>query len=290
MKPLSARTRRTYLFTLISIFVAAVLPLVLYANGWRVTADGLVRTGGIYLQVSSAGVTAYIDGESVETSSLLQRNIFVQNLAPAEYEFSVSKEGFRPWKKILSIESQKVTEAHPLLMPESPERTDIPELLPMATSTATGTKPVTTKNPEYATVLALFDAASAGKKATSTEPLMHPLQKVNGKLVLFPEAKTVVASWHGSVESAPFYFCTTGTCVSTTTVTFADPILYADFYPGEQDFILITLAGGVYAAELDARSSVTVAPLLEVPGAEFRVDSSGAVFLKEGKKLSQLAL
>ncbi len=291
MQPLSARTRRTYFFVLAFIFVAAILPLGLYATGWRfTTAEGLVRTGGVYLHVSSPGVTAYVDGQPAETSSLLQRNIFVQNLAPAEYEFSVSKEGYRSWKKTLSIRSQKVTEAHPLLVPETPERIDIPEFLPTASSTATGTKSVATKNPEYATITALFEPVPVSKKIASTTPATNPLEKTKSKLRLTPEGNTITASWHGSVENAPFYFCTTGTCTGTTTVTFADRIMYADFYPGEQDFIIIQLPGGVYVAELDARSSVGVVPLLEKKGAEFRIDTSGKIFLKEGKAFSELVL
>lgn len=291
MKPLSARTRRAYFFTLVCIFVAAILPLALYANGWRFSmAEGLLRTGGIYLHVSLTGVTAYVDGEAAETSSLLQRNIFVQNLSPEEHEFSVYKEGFRPWSKTLPVRSQKVTEAHPLLVPETLERIAIPEFLPVATTTDAVTVPAPVKNPEYVAATLLFKEELVVQTATSTDPVKRPFEKTKGKLTVYPEGKTVVASWQGVLENAPFYFCATGSCVATTTVTFSDRVSYVDFYPGEQDFILVALPDGVYAAELDTRSSVMVTPLVEAKNIEFRVDTSDTILLKEGDSFSTLLL
>ncbi len=286
MQPLSSRARRTYFFVLLAVFAAAIVPLALFANGWRFhTSEGIVRTGGVFLRLSGTGVTATIDGEVAETNSLLQRNIFVQNLIPGTHTVSVAREGYHAWEKTLPIVSEKVTEAHPLLVPVAPVIVPIPEFL-SATSTATGTLASKTKNPGYATVAALFAPAKVlPKSVASSTP-----QVSSAKLELVPKGNELTALWHGSVDNAPFYFCTSGTCVATTTVTFSARVMHADFYPGEQDFVLVALPDGIYAAELDARFSTTVVPLLQAEGADFRVGSEGRVYIRQGKAFSELVL
>jgi hypothetical protein len=47
---------------------------------------------------------------------------------------------------------------------------------------------------------------------------------------------------------------------------------------------------GVFAAELDTRSSSAPVPLVPVAGADFRVSPGGQIFVKEGVLLYEITL
>src|SRR5258708_7086424 len=112
MKPLSPLRRRIYLIVLALLFCIVVPCALLFAAGWRYKSGfGLVQTGGIFINVPSSDATISLNGEPVGTSSFLNHNFYISDLASSAYLVRVEKPGYRPWDKVLVVEPELVTDA-----------------------------------------------------------------------------------------------------------------------------------------------------------------------------------
>lgn len=112
--------RRILFYISILIFAIAVVPILLYSMGYRISRDfKVVKTGGIFIQSSEAGADIFIDSKHKRTS-LLGKSGLIKNLAPGTYKVSVTKEGFWDWKKNMDIVSEEVVSRAVLLVPKNP--------------------------------------------------------------------------------------------------------------------------------------------------------------------------
>lgn len=98
----------------------AMVPIVIaYALGYRFDDSWRLRkTGGLYVTSDISGSKIYLDNKLVKTTNLFQGGAFIDNLTPGNYMISVSKENYLPWEKKLNVESQLVSEAKALLIPD----------------------------------------------------------------------------------------------------------------------------------------------------------------------------
>ena len=119
---MARRQRRVLLGTATALFALIAVPVLLYAQGYRFSSGfTLTKTGGLYVSAGAAEARIYLNNRLRKETGLLQRGLFVQNLAPATYSVLVSKEEFWPWQKTLQVQEQHVAEAKAFLVPREPQ-------------------------------------------------------------------------------------------------------------------------------------------------------------------------
>lgn len=116
---MTKKTRTHILWAALLLFFLAAPPVLLYANGWRITSDfSLKRVGGIFISAGTTGAEIYIDGDFQKKTNILQQGLFMQGLTPDKISIIVAKEGYWPWAKDLEVKESFVTEARAFLVPQ----------------------------------------------------------------------------------------------------------------------------------------------------------------------------
>lgn len=92
---------------------------IFYAKGYRITPEkgraSLKETGLLVMTSVPNGASVYVDNElTTATNNTI-------NLYPGEYDVKISKEGYFPWKKKITIKKETVSRADALLFPTAPK-------------------------------------------------------------------------------------------------------------------------------------------------------------------------
>jgi hypothetical protein len=69
------------------------------------------KNGGFYFKSAPASASIFINGESFKTTPRL-----ISRLTPQTYDISITKDGFYPWQKKLTVMPELVTEARNILL------------------------------------------------------------------------------------------------------------------------------------------------------------------------------
>jgi len=246
IKPLPYKKRRGTFRLLLVLFVVALPFLYLYTTGYRFDfgkEGALVSTGGIYVAAERTGASIYIDDELVRETRTFRTAFYAQSLEPKTHRVTVQKENHHTWVKELPVYPHLVTEAQAFNMPLVPQirviskwqtatgSAVVSEIIFASTTNpfvATSTTATSTfvLNLEYENIIELFSTTSA----TSTETL---LDRVTESVdLLFPATTTatstfetattskewrgaklyeneedIYATWSGSREDMPYYYC-----------------------------------------------------------------------------------
>lgn len=242
VQPLSRTHRSTFFYVLAAIFFVSLPFLFLYATGYRFTWERgeFIGTGGMYVSVDRTGAEIYIDGELVRETRVFRTAFYAQNLPPGTHRVVVQKPGHHTWVKQLPVYAHLVTEALAFNIPEktearviSPWRLESGETLLEASSSlpfaitntfqvATSTRTPRTPDTEYERLSALFLEATAtsspsvleraqnvlsGAPATSSAQSISTSTKESGGVRLYMEGEELLASFVGSRENMPYYYC-----------------------------------------------------------------------------------
>ena len=283
MKPLSRRTRLIYLALSILAFLCTVPIAVLYASGYRFNGLSLVETGGVYVSVPLSDAVVLINGKEEGTSNLFTRSFYIDNLAAGNYVVQVSKEGYYPWVKRLSVESRIVTDVAAFLVPQA---FTIREIEIRSAQTASTTRSVSKS--EYAALSKAFTRfatsteAAADLSATST-----PADTSAGRN-LYLEEGNVLVEWMKDVHSIPSAFCIKpSSCVEKFFIEKGkETAIRAEFFAG--GILYATKESGIFFAENDIRPTPLVVPIYTRPGAQFRI-VNGSLIVKDGTTLYDIS-
>ncbi len=223
----------------------------------------------------------YLDGVLSDQTSLFERGIFIDDLKPATYQVEVRKKGYQPWSKTLEVREKRVTEGYPFLIPEIISTSSVPRFITLSSGTSV-------TNGLYADVVKLFSTSTASTTSsilkfgrTSTSSIVASSTAILKKDIEISIEKTkVIASWKGSEDSTPFYFCDAERlkCGDDFVVTEGN-IKYVDFYPGRNDVIIYSTKEGIFATELDKRAPQNTRKLLS-GDLDFKEDDQ-RVFIKD---------
>lgn len=312
---LSRRHRRIYVEILVTVFIVAVPLLFLYATGYRFDSfsfAGLTKTGGIYVGAEEADTEIYLNNELVHETGTFRRAFYIQDLKPGVYSVKVSKIGFYPWEKTLTVFEHRVTEAQAFNIPEQPTLILIPSTF--TNQTTNGTTTATVPNPQYLELVAAFSTttparatttrsgsgttttgARTTRSGTSTASRAAietaTTTKESRGMRLYEKDTQIIAEWTRDSESAPFYLCDFQDVCSTAVVlnTKGEKPSSFDFFLGTTDQALVTLSDGVYVTELDNRSGQNIQPLFLARGADFRI-IDGSIFIKSDSTLYKVEL
>lgn len=208
--------------------------------------QNIVSTGGIYIDVERTGAEIYIDGELVRETRTFRRAFYAQNLDPVTHRVHVQKEGHHTWVKELPVTAHLVTEAQAFNLPLVPQvRVIAPwqtatgsavvrESILFASTTnevvATTTTATTTltRNGEYDTLVRLFATTTPTTTPTAAQNVARRIEslieapqattststeetatstKESGGVRLYRVGDDVYATWVGSFEQMPYYYC-----------------------------------------------------------------------------------
>jgi len=283
---MALKKRRIYFYILLVVFFVIIPIIMFYTSGYRIGKGfKIVETGGIYIYSPVAGSEIYIDNKKKKETSVLNKDIFVQNLKPDTYSVLIAKDGFWPWAKEVIVEEKKVSEAIAFLIPKEPHGEAISKTISVdSDAIETEQEP----NPEYEKIAELF----IDKKLTIDDKVILPTltESERGRVGLWKEGMTIYAKWLKNEKSIPNYFCRYEKCEDTVLVfeSITD-IKNFDFYPGREDVVLLSINAGIFAIEIDARKHQNFQPVYKGADPYFIIDN-GQLYIKDNENLFKINL
>jgi len=278
MQPLSNKKRRWHLYTFSLLFVALIPAVILFVQGYRLGSDfSLVRVGGIYIGGVDSDTEIFLESMVQNGTRSMKQGFFIDGLYPGKYLVSVKREGFTSWSKDVVVYGEKVTEVYPMIVPLTIAVHEIPRQIESqrgffgsATSTGGGT------NALFLEVFRLFE-----KDENSTPSTRR-------SVMIWKNGRDIQYRWLGSAMQGAPSFCGIQLCIATSTAyTTLEPVSRIDFYPGRNDVVLLGLASGLYALEIDSRPPQHLIQIYSGKNIDFRVEDNETVYIKDGQKLFQ---
>jgi hypothetical protein len=277
VQPLSYKKRQRTFFFLVAIFLISLPFLYLYATGYRFDyrePTNLVSTGGIYVAVERTGADIYIDGELVRETRTFRKAFYAQRLDVGTHRVHVQKEGYHTWVKELPVSKRLVTEAEALNLPLVPQVRIIGEwqtatgsvvvtsaLLNASSTnslTATTTHATSTfvRNEGFRSLMVHFSTTTSNKRELLAQSLKEALMSASSSDMDIETATTTLissgvklayagddlyATWVGSFEQMPYYYCapdfpaySTTTGVSPDTLVDTEEVIVEEEQPAEE--------------------------------------------------------
>ena len=244
VKPLPYKTRQRTFGLLLTVFLVSLPFLYLYATGYRFDLEkptNLVSTGGIYLAVDRTEAEIFIDNELVRETRTFRKAFYAQNLDAGTHRVHVQKNGYHTWVKELPVSKRRVTEAEAFNLPLVPQ---VRTLSPWHTATgsvvvsgftlnasstnvflATTTTATSTfvRDQEFLTLKTRFastseelsrmnikaeDAQDLISQSTTTDHTEEATSTIaSGGVRLYKSGDDLFATWTGSFEEMPYYYC-----------------------------------------------------------------------------------
>jgi len=267
----------------ITIFVGLVA-LIFYKFGYRLTNQfEPVKVGSIALSSNEAGWQIFLNNRE-QRVPLENGRYVLKNITPGLHSIVVSKEGFWPWAKTITVAQNNVRALYAFMFPMD----------------GVTVKTVPANTPEYASALkALIDSILPEPKLGSP-PLLSdeslktwldshvPSRKLsmNKSAALYVEDNTVYVAWISETEPPPHYFCLENPCkLKIPVVVPSESIKNVDFYKGRSDVILFTAGAAIYAIEVDREGTQNFQPLYKGKDPYFYQNEAGVLYIKDGHSL-----
>ena len=93
--------------------------VTLYSQGYRFDYKTIAirKVGGVFVRSEPTDAFIFLDGKQIKNQSwLLQNGTLISNLIPDTYTLELKKDGYRPWRKLVTIEPSLVTEADAIML------------------------------------------------------------------------------------------------------------------------------------------------------------------------------
>lgn len=291
MDVLSPKKRRLYLVLLTVFFFLSVPLIMMYASGYRLSSDfKIIKTGGIYVEVPVSGASFFVEDEFQGTGFLFQKSFFVQDLLPGVYSVRIDREGYHDWRKDFEVAPTLIVSGKALLLPKEPNLILVSSSSPEAVLEDELITQREVSIVEYRKFIAYFDATSTIKSAVSeiaTSSIFYEGATTTvielGDIGLWKGTGGLRAWWLGNADRFPYFFCKADTCSREILVAGgSEDISNFDFFPADNQFIIIEWPDGVFVTELDTRNPQNIQPLYAVTGAQFRVIDNTIYILDDG--------
>ena len=100
---MTKRTRKMLFIASAAIFVAAVVPLLMYTAGYRLTSElKITKTGGLFITAPQVNSDIFVDNIFKKKTNFLQNNLFIQNLKTRSGTSSPTAANSSPFKFLLT--------------------------------------------------------------------------------------------------------------------------------------------------------------------------------------------
>ncbi len=326
MKPLTKKQRSTSLLLLGILFICSAPVIVLYSLGYTLDESFTIqKTGGIFIHSDVANSSVFIDKDFYKTNGIFIRNTLIQDLVPnKKYLIEFQKEGYQSWVKEIYVYPSIVSEGSVLMLPNEFETREIFKYLD-SEGTATSTLPIKNQtkpnNPEFVTISTLFasssktivekpapvlassTASSTAKQKSDIEIFFDGLEiknydtlknlMIQGEEVSWLDAGNIKLYWMDDVASIPYYYCNgeeNKTCTNKITLDWKDEIKKFDYLPGRDDVWIVLTSGGIYAVEVDGRTTRNIQTIYKGSNLDFRLTQADRLIIKEGSRFFEINL
>lgn len=126
---MSHKARLILFYSFVALFLAAGTAILLYSSGWRINFETgkIQKIGAIYIKANLKDLTIKINGKVYpDDSGILQSGTLVSNLLPKIYHVEISKQGYLPYYKTVTVQPARVEELLNIqLIPETFQPTTI---------------------------------------------------------------------------------------------------------------------------------------------------------------------
>jgi len=113
------RKNRLIILSFCTFLFLLMAPLILlYSQGYRFDFDKnkIVKTGGIFIEVSNTSAEIYINEKFVDQTGFFANTVLIENLLPKKYNIEVRQTEFQTWQKNLEIKEKQVTKVENILL------------------------------------------------------------------------------------------------------------------------------------------------------------------------------
>jgi len=298
MEGLPLKTRQRYLLALTFVFIIVVPILAFYATGYRLSSDfKLIKTGGIYVEVPFSGASFYVDDEYKGVGSLFQKSFFIQDLLPDVYSVRIDREDYQDWRKDFEVIPTRIANGKVLLLPKEPQLVLVSSSSPEFVLEDSSIDKREVSTAEYRELIAHFDATSTVLSSVSdvgTSTILYQGATTTvielGDIGLWKDTEGLHAWWLGNEERFPYFFCETSICKREILVAGNGiDISNFDFFPGDNQFVIIGWPDGVFVTELDTRHPQNIQSLYPIAGVTFRVINN-SVYVLDGGDLFEIEI
>jgi hypothetical protein len=123
------KTRTILFIACVLTFLLATPGVVLYSQGYRFDFEEkeLTTKGGLYCRILPKKADLYINEQFIESTSIFANSVFLNDLAPGEYQIEIKKEGYYSWEKTLEVKEKQVAQAKNIIL--FPKEIEIEEIL-----------------------------------------------------------------------------------------------------------------------------------------------------------------
>jgi len=236
--------------------------------------------------------TVFLNNKEFKQIGFFQNGAFLSDLKAGKYFVAVSKEGYWPWGKNLSIKEQIVTETAAVLIPRElkneivfrggqqadksgGDNSDYLKYKQIAQDLKTLAKLIEKGTPADKNKIVSSNAASSTTKAQADEnnPFVKFASGKKEKLWWDKKENKLWIEWTGDESLLPSFFCDDYSCGKKILVFRPQsPIRNADFYPDRRDLIIVAVQNGIYAIEIDGRGGRLPIPIYKGKNPIFKLD------------------
>ncbi len=298
MEVLSLKKRRLYLLLLTISFFITVPLIVMYASGYRLSNDfKIIKTGGIYVEIPISGASFYLDSKFKGSGFLFQKNFFVQDLLPGIYSVRIDRDGYQDWRKDFEVAPTRIVSGKALLLPKTPNLTFISTSTQKSIPKDISIKRREISSAEYSKFIAYFNATSTTEQAVSEVGTTSILYKGAtttvmelGGIGLWKNIRGLHAWWIGDKDRFPYFFCRRDICSREILIAGKSfDIGNFDFFPADNQFVIIEWPDGIFVTELDTRSPQNIQSLYPVRDAKFRIINNN-IYILDGQSLFEVEI
>ena len=260
---------RSYLWIVFSLLILTAL--IFYFKGYRFDKDNFISSPlNIEVIVPFSDSVVYFDNTKEKTTDSEKQSVILSALRPGAHTILISKEGYWPWKKDITILSGAKLKLNPFLV----------------SKTVTGSA-ITGADPEYDSITEMIrkNTFSKDSKLVSSDNLIS---------ISFEEG-AIWAEWLGSKESIPYYFCSDTTVKNCDdklkVLSSKDKIKNIDFYKDRSDLLLITIGESISVLEIDPKGTQNFQPIYKGKEPSFvKNPSSDSILVSDGVSLMEINL
>lgn len=228
-----------------------ILCSALYLFGFRIRNNFTIgRIGSIQIVVPFSGTSVYID-ESKKITSTKKDEIIEIKLSPREHSFIVSKDGYLPWAKKITVPSGKVKKLNPLFVSSSASGVIIP-----------------TADKEY---YKIRNSIITDKSATKELPIISK----DGTVKLWLEDNAIL------IETGS----TTKMVIQPDNV-----IRNVSFYKNRNDVVIFSNQNSIYAIETETDGIQNFIPIYRGEEPSFKVVDENSIYVYDNGTLMQVVI
>ena len=107
------RTRLALFYTFVGLFLLLGTVILLYSFGWRIDLETgkIQKIGAIYVKTNVRDTTIKLNNKTYkDEAGIIQSGTLISSLLPKTYSIEISKEGYLPYHKTLTVKPSRVEE------------------------------------------------------------------------------------------------------------------------------------------------------------------------------------